>query len=63
MQQHERNDILLFQAEDGKTHLEVQLDHETVRGKSSLIYVSKLVQCQWIRPPDLDLAKERMKRL
>lgn len=30
MQQHERNDILLYQAEDGKTHLEVQLDHETV---------------------------------
>jgi hypothetical protein len=46
MQQHERNDILLFQAEDGKTHFEVQLDHETVRGKSSLTYVSKLVQCQ-----------------
>jgi len=46
MQQHKRNDILLYQAEDGKTHLEVQLDRETVRGKSSLTYVSKLVQCQ-----------------
>lgn len=27
---HERNDILLYQAEDGKTRLEVRLDHETV---------------------------------
>ena len=30
MQSSEQNDILLYQAEDGKTRLEVHLDHETV---------------------------------
>jgi prophage maintenance system killer protein len=30
MQQSENNDILIYQADDGKTRLEVHLDHETV---------------------------------
>jgi hypothetical protein len=30
MKSGEQNDILLYEAEDGKTRLDVQLDHETV---------------------------------
>jgi len=41
-------EVVLFQAEDGKTRLEVRLDHETVWRISRSLAVFSRRRCSWM---------------